>query len=160
MNKLNHQIRSPKVRITEPPLGIMTLGQALSQADEDGVDLIELSVHENTSICVLMEAGKWRYLQDKKAKATKQVILETKQIQIRPTTEKHDLDVKSKQARTFLEDGHKVRLVVRLHGRELAHEDEAQEALTKLIELIGECVVEQRSGLEGKQIIALVGKKK
>ncbi len=147
------------MRVVEPDLGLVTHSQAMILADEQDADLIEISTSGGASICVIMELGKWKYLQEKKAKASKQVVLEVKQVQIRPVTEHHDLEVKAKQVRGFLEAGHKVRMVVRLHGRELVHETEAQAALDKLIEL-SDCSVEQRSGLENKQIVALVTKRK
>ena len=156
--KLNHQIRAHEVRVVEPNRGVISHGEAMAEAYEMGVDLIEISPNAVPPVCVLQDWGKWKYEQSKKEKAAKQTVLETKQIQIRPVTEQHDMEFKSRQVRGFLEEGHKVRLVVRLRGRELAHEAEAQNALDKLIELC-ECTVEQRSSLEGKQIVALVSKR-
>lgn len=157
--KLNHQIRSPEVRIVEPALGIMTHANAMIEAYTRDVDLIEISPNAQPPVCILETIGKWRYDQSKKEKAAKQKVVETKQVQIRPVTDVGDMQTKARQVNSFLEDGHKVRLVVRLRGRELAHETEAQEALDRLIGMC-DCAVEQRSGLENRQIIALVGRKK
>lgn len=156
-NYINRQIRAKEVRVVEPPLGVISFVEALKQAEESGVDLIQIASGKEP-VCVLKDFGKYQYELTKKAKAAKQKVLEVKQVQIRPVTEQHDMEVKAKQVRGFLEAGHEVRLVVRLHGRELSQVAVANEALDKFIEMC-ECVVKQRSGLEGKQIIAMVGKK-
>lgn len=154
--RLNHQIKAQEVRVTEPPHGILTHGQAMLLAGELDGDLIEISPNAKPPVCVIMEYGKWKYEQAKKV--VKHTVLDVKQIQIRPVTDVGDMANKARQANEFLAKGHKVRLVVRLRGRELAHETEAQEALDRLIAMC-DCVVEQRSGLEARQIIALVRKK-
>lgn len=146
------------MRVVEPNIGVITHAQAMLLADQEGVDLIEISPNAKPPVCVIQELGKWKYEQSKKEKASKQTVLETKQIQIRPVTEQHDMEVKARQVNNFLDEGHKVRLVVRLRGRELAHETEAQGALDKLISLC-DCNVESRSALEAKQIVAIVAKR-
>ena len=153
--RLNHQINSPEVRIVEgPEIGVMSHSEAMLLASEEGLDLIEIS----PGICVIQELGKWKYAQAKKVKGQKQTVVETKQIQIRPVTEEHDLEVKTRQAKGFLEEGHRVRLVVKFHGRELAHPGEGDKILDRMIEAL-DCKVDSRTGLEGKQIIANVSRK-
>lgn len=136
----------------------MTHGAAMLLATEHGMDLIEIAPGAKPPVCIIQELGKWKYDQAKREKAQKQTVVETKQIQIRPVTEQHDLDFKTRQAKEFLEAGHRVRIVVKFHGRELAHPDEGNQALDRLIEAL-DCKVDSRTGLEGKQIIANVSKK-
>ncbi len=159
MNKprLNHQIRSEFVRIPESAKGVMSHAEAMRLATDAGLDLIEIAPNANPPVCVIMEYGKWQYEQTKKAKANKQKTLETKSVQIRPVTERGDLETKARQINQFLSNGHKVQIIVKLHGRELMHESEAQDKLDELIEMCN-CVIELRSKLENKQITALIAK--
>jgi translation initiation factor IF-3 len=154
--RLNHQITSNEVRIVQGPGAgtVVTHNQAMILANEYDLDLIEIS----PGICIIEELGKWKYEQAKKLKGSKQFVAETKQIQIRAVTEAHDLEHKTRQAKGFLEEGHRVRIVVKFHGRELAHPDEGNEALDRMIEAL-DCKVDSRTGLEGKQIIANVSRK-
>ncbi len=154
--RFNHQITSAQVRVVQPEMGVVSHTDAMRAASDAGEDLIEISPNAKPPVCIIMERGKWKYEQSKKA--VKHTTLDVKQIQIRPVTDVGDMENKARQASEFLAKGHKVRLVVRLRGRELAHEAEAQEALDRLIAMC-DCVVEQRSGLEARQIIALVRKK-
>ncbi len=158
-SRLNHQISAAEIRITQGPGAgtVVSHSQAMILAHENDMDLIEISPG-NPAICIIEELGKWKYDQAKKAKGHKQTILEVKQIQIRPVTEEHDMAFKSRQAKEFLEAGHKVRLVVKFRGRELAHPDEGDQALDKMIAAL-DCKVEARTRLEGKQIVATVSKK-
>lgn len=132
----------------------MPKAQAMLLASENGMDLIEIS----PGICIIEELGKWKYDQQKKLKGQKQPASEVKQIQIRPVTEEHDMAFKTRQAKEFLEAGHKVRLVVKFRGRELAHPGEGDAALDRMIASL-DCKVDSRTGLEGKQIIANVSRK-
>lgn len=154
--RLNHQITSAEVRVTQgPQTGVFAHHEAMQIAGEHGMDLIEISPQAKPPVCVIQELGKWKYEQDKRLKASRRPVSETKQVQIRPVTDTGDLETKARQAREFLEEGHKVRVVVRLRGRELSHETEAQQALTRFIDML-DGKVEQRSGLEGRQIVAMV----
>lgn len=153
--RLNHQIRSAEVRVVEPQLGILTHAAAMKLAGERGADLIEISPDAKPPVCIIKELGKWKYEQAKAQK--KQFVAETKQIQIRPVTEPNDLLTKANQVKRFLEEGHRVRLVVRFRGRELAHPEEGAATLARLVAL-AECIVESQTPLEGKQIVCLVKK--
>jgi translation initiation factor IF-3 len=151
--RLNHQIRSLEVRVIDPQLGIITHSQAMAEAGELGLDLIEIASDAQPPVCIIKDLGKWKYEQAKKQKEQRQPVFETKQIQLRPVTELNDLMVKSRQITKFIEDGHRVRLVVRFRGRELAHPGEGEATLQRLVELCGAgCEVESKAGLDGKQI--------
>ena len=104
------------------------------------------------------DLGKWKYEQDKKAKSQKQFVVETKQVQIRPVTELNDLQTKARQIKDFLEEGHRVRVVVKYRGRELVHVDEGEATLARLVEM-ADCVIESKAGLEGKQLTVMVKQK-
>lgn len=153
--RLNHQIRSVNVRVVDPPHGILTHSQAMLLAGELEGDLIEITPGASPPVCVIKALGKWRYDQAKKLKGQKQFVQEIKQIQIRPVTELNDLTTKGRQAAEFLAEGHKVRLVVKFRGRELAHPSEGEAILQRLVEFSGG-TVETRTGLEGKQITVVV----
>lgn len=159
--RLNHQIRSAEVRVVEPSLGVMTHAAAMQAAQDAGADLIEISANATPPVCIIKEWGKWKFEQSKKEKAVRAqqrasaAASEIKQVQIRPVTDVGDMETKARQVNEFLEEGHKVRLVCRLRGRELAHETEAQDKLDELIGMCN-CTVEQRSGLDNRQIVALV----
>jgi translation initiation factor IF-3 len=157
--RLNHQIRESEVRVVSgPEIGIMSHTQAMLIAGAHGMDLIEISATAKPPACIIEELGKWKYDQSKKAKGQKQPNLETKQIQIRPVTEGHDMETKARQANEFLEAGHKVRIIVKFHGRELAHPLEGEQVLDRLLATL-DCKVDSRAPLEGKQIVATVSKK-
>ncbi len=158
--RLNHQINSPEVRIVQGPGtgSVLTHNQAMILANEHDMDLIEISPGAKPPVCIIEELGKWKYAEAKKAKGQKQAVVDTKQIQIRAVTEAHDLEHKTRQAKEFLEAGHRVRIVVKLRGRELAHPDEGNKALDAIIAVL-DCKVDSRTGLEGKQIIANVSRK-
>lgn len=136
----------------------MSHARAMFVANEHGMDLIEITPGTSPAVCIIEELGKWKYVQAKKVKNSRQPVVEIKQIQIRPVTEEHDLAFKTRQAKAFLEAGHQVRLVVKFRGRELAHPAEGEKALDLLISAL-DCKVDSRTGLEGKQIIANVSRK-
>lgn len=153
-NRLNHQIKASEVRVVRgPETGVMSFSKALALATDNGLDLIEISLAD-MPVCIIEELGKWKFEQAKKAKAQKQTVVETKTVQIRPVTEEHDLEVKAKAVREFLADGHRVRLVVKFRGRELAHPDEGREALEGLVARCADAgqLDGAITGLEGKQM--------
>lgn len=159
--KLNHQITSAEVRIVDPPLGIMSLSAAMQVAAESGEDLIEISPQAKPPACIIQERGRWKFEQNKKLKASKQAVSEVKTIQIRPVTDEGDLQIRARQAREFIDDGHRVKVIVKFRGRELAHPGEGEEALQRLVALVDNAQLEgQVSGLEGKQINCLLVRKK
>lgn len=159
--KLNHQITSAEVRIVDPPLGVLSLSEAMLVAAESGEDLIEISPTAKPPACIIQELGKWKFDQNKKLKASKQAVSETKTIQIRPVTDDGDMNTRARQAREFIDQGHRVKVIVKFRGRELAHPGEGEEALQKLVALIDNAQIEgQVSGLEGKQINCVLARKK
>lgn len=137
--RTNEQIRVPEVRVIDENgknLGILKTYQAIQIAQERGLDLVEVSSKTQPSICKIIEYGKYQYLKEKKEKKTKQKKSELKGIRIGFATSVHDLETKAKQSEKFLKKGHKVRIEMRLRGREKAHKDIAKEKLDKFLEMI------------------------
>jgi len=137
----NEQIKVPKVQViddTGKNLGILDISKAIELARERELDLVEISSKAQPPICKIINFGKYQYIQEKKAKRqkAKQKKLDLKQIRIGFTTSSHDLEIKAKQIERFLKEGHKVRIELRLRGREKAHSDLAREKVEKFLEII------------------------
>ena len=124
-------------------------------ADEAGLDLIEISPNAESSVCKILDLGKFRYEQQKrKAEAKKnQKVVEIKEIKLSPNIDTHDYEVKMKSAQRFIADGNKVKFSLRFRGREMAYIEQGQEIMAHVVEdsdLFAK--VEQPAKLEGKQI--------
>jgi translation initiation factor IF-3 len=113
-------------------LGEMDRDAALRLADERGMDLVEVAPNARPPVCRMMDYSKFKYRQSKKKKKSHTLVM--KEIRLRPKTDDHDLDVKIRKAREFLEKGHKVLINLRFKGREMAHVDFAQENMKRIIE--------------------------
>ncbi len=136
----------------------MDLRKALEHAQALGLDLAEVSPNSTPPVCKILDFGKYKYQQKKKAQASKknQVIVTLKEIQFRPQTDSHDIDFKVKHILRFLEEGNKVKASVRFRGREAAHAELGHALIKQVIELVGQrAVVEQNPRLEGK-ILSLI----
>jgi len=120
--------------------GSMPYNKARELADEAGLDLVEVSKQGDKSVCRVMDEGKWKYEQKKRASKSKQHTPTLKEMKFRLTTERHDLDVKLGHIKKFLAKGHSVKIVVQLRGREKANPDLAKEKLDTIISEIGEDV--------------------
>lgn len=138
---MNEQIRIPKVRVIDENgknLGILDTSKALGIAKDRGLDLVEISANAKPPVCKITEYGKYQYLQEKKERKqkAKQKKMELKGIRIGFSTSSHDLETKVKQIEKFLKEGHKVRIEMRLRGRERAHKDLAKEKIESFLEII------------------------
>ncbi len=143
-------------------LGIMPTREALNLARDAGYDLILVAPNANPPVCRMMDLGKYKYELKKKAKEAKkkQKIIEVKELRFRPKIEEHDYQVKLKHAREFLEDGDKVKIVMRFRGREMAFVDTGREVLDRLVsDLEDVAVVEKRPELEGRQMVMVLAPK-
>ena len=114
-------------------VGVVTVQEGLRRAEEAGLDLVEVSPNAEPPVCKILNYGKYKYeLQKKAAEAKKkQKVIEIKEIKIRPTIEDHDYEVKIRAAKKFLENEDKVKVTLRLRGREMAHIDLALQILTR-----------------------------
>jgi len=141
-------------------LGILSLETALARAAESGFDLVEVQPMAKPPVCKIMDYGKFKYETKKRANEAKkkQVVVKLKEIKLRPRTEEHDTDVKLKQAREFLEEGHKVKVTIVFRGREIAHREIGQKQLQEMVaDLKDVAVVEQAPRMEGKAMFMLLG---
>ncbi len=129
-------------------------------AQEVGLDLVEISPNANPPVCKIMDFGKFKYEQQKKAAEAKkkQKVLEIKEVKFRPNIDTHDYDVKMKNVTRFLEDGDKVKVTLRFRGREMAHQELGRDLLTKIASDTTELgKVESMPKMEGRQMIMVIG---
>lgn len=160
---MNREIRAPEVRVIDNDgtmLGIFTPFEALKMAEDKGLDLIEVAPNAKPPTCKITDYGKYKYeLKKKEHEARKnQTVITIKEIQLRPRTDQHDLDVKMRQAREFLLDGDKVKVNLRFYGREMAHQELGMQLLQKVIAALTDiAAVEAAPKMEGKQLFVLLG---
>ena len=117
-------------------LGIITLDEALSIADERGLDLVEVSPNAAPPVCRIMDYGKFKYQASKRLAEQKKktALVEIKEVKMRPKTEEHDYNFKLKNARRFLDEGNKLKVTIMFRGREVTHPDYGRRLLVKLAE--------------------------
>ena len=159
---------APEVRVSGPtnePLGIMTIAEALNMAGELDVDLVEISPNAAPPVCRLMDYGKFKYQEQKKAAEakSKQKVIEVKEVKFRPGTDDGDYNIKVRNIRRFLDDGDKCKITLRFRGREITHQQLGLDLLNRLRdELADVIVVEQFPKLEGRQMVMMIapGRKK
>lgn len=140
-------------------LGVMSSREALQIAEGRGLDLLEIAPTATPPTCKIMDYGKWKYENKKKEKEAKkkQTVITVKEIQVRPRTDDHDLDVKIRHARRFLLDGDKVKVNLRFMGRELAHQEFGMATLKRVEKALADvAMVETAPKLEGKQAFLLL----
>lgn len=143
-------------------LGIMPTDEARAKAREMGKDLLEVAPNSRPPVCKITDAGKWKYDQAKKQRNAKKNASKTeiKQIKLRPKTDDHDLDFKTRHARRFLEDGNKVQFVVRFRGRENAHPETGRAALERMMQdLVEVAKLETMPKYENRVMTMLVAPK-
>ncbi|MBL8821602.1 MAG: translation initiation factor IF-3 [Planctomycetia bacterium] len=162
--RINEQIRLSPIRVVGAEgeqLGILPTMQALEKARELGLDLVEVAPTERPPVCRIMDYGKFRFEQSKKAaKSAKSHQQKQKEIRVSPVTGQHDIDVKLNQAHKFLQHHDKVRICVRFRGRQLQHIEEGKKILESMIEKLSDVgKVESPPRMEGKQMAALVAPK-
>ncbi|TXH55102.1 MAG: translation initiation factor IF-3 [Bacteroidia bacterium] len=165
--RINSAIIADEVRViideTGERLGVISRAEALLKAEELGVDLVEISSNATPPVCKLMDYGKFKYREQKKAHEAKmkQKQVHLKEIKLRPVTDEHDYNIKLRNAKRFLEDGDKVKFIVQFRGREMAHQELGLNYLTKALNDLGDLVViEQNPKVEGRNAILIVASKK
>jgi translation initiation factor IF-3 len=160
--RVNREIRAPQIRVIDDEgnmLGVMTVPEALRLAEDRGLDLLEIAPTASPPTCKIMDYGKWKYEKKKQATAArkKQVIVQVKEIQMRPRTDQHDFETKMKHARRFLLEGDKVKINMRFLGREMAHQELGQELMKKAIDFVKEVsILESNPKMEGKQMYIML----
>ena len=144
-------------------LGIVRTGEALRMAEEADVDLVEIAPQASPVVCKLMDYGKFRYQEQKRAAEarSKQKIIQVKEVKFRPGTDENDYQVKMRNLIRFLEEGDKAKVTIRFRGREMAHQEFGMRMLERVKEDLVELgQVEQMPKLEGRQMVMVVAPKK
>jgi len=147
-------IRASEIRVIGDggeQLGVMTPEDAVQKAEEVGLDLVEVAPAARPPVCRIMDYGRYKYEQKKKAGKSKGHAASLKEVKLRPRTDQHDLDFKLKNARRFLMDGDKVKVTVMYRGREMVHRQLGRAQLDKVVELLGPIAsVENPPRMEGR----------
>lgn len=166
MARINQEIDAPEVRligVDGEQIGIVSLVEANNQADEAGVDLVEIAPTAQPPVCRLMDYGKFRYQESKKKHDAKlkQKQVQIKEIKFRPNTDEGDYKIKLRNLINFLGEGDKVKVTLRFRGREMAH----QEFGVRLLERVRDdletlATVEQFPRMEGRQMVMVLSPKK
>ncbi|MBX6747808.1 MAG: translation initiation factor IF-3, partial [Acetobacteraceae bacterium] len=147
--RVNEDIRVPQVRLIDQNgemLGVMSTREALMRAYDAGLDLLEVSPNAVPPVCKILDYGKYKYEQQKKANEArkKQKTVEIKEVKVRPNIDDHDYDVKMRAMKSFIEDGDKVKVTLRFRGREMAHQDLGIKVLERIRGDLGDSIkVEQ-----------------
>ena len=164
--RLNQSIKTPEVRligVEGENLGVVKISDALEIAKEADLDLVEVTPNAKPPVCKVMNDGKFRFEQNKKAQQAKkkQKQQQVKEIKLRPGTEENDYQTKLNNIKRFITDGDKAKITIRFRGRELAHKEigmKQVERIEKDLEDIAE--VEQRAKFEGRQIVMVIAPRK
>lgn len=163
--RINARIRVPEVRVIGADgtmLGIMNTHEALSLAQRQSLDLVEVNPKAMPPVCKILDFGKYKYETAKQTREArrKQTIIDIKEVKLRPKTDDHDLDFKCRAARRFIESGNKVKFTVRFRGREITHPEMAQQQLEWLMGQLEDITnVEVRPQMEGRTMTLLVAPK-
>lgn len=158
----NREIRIPRVQLIDADgnnLGVVATDEALRMAEDAGLDLVEISPNNDPPVCKILDLGKLKYANQKKAAEArkKQKIVEIKEIKMRPNIDTHDYEVKMKAINRFFEDGDKVRVTLRFRGREMAHQELGLKLLQQVKEDTAEIAkVEAEPKLEGRQMMMVL----
>jgi len=163
--RYNNLIQSDKVRVIDESgenIGVMYTREAIEQAAEVGLDLVEVSPNADPPVCKFLDVGKFRYEAQKKANLARksQKTQEIKEIKMRPNIDDHDYDVKMRNVMRFIEDGDKVKVTLRFRGRELSHQQLGMNLLKKVQEDVAEIAkVEAYPRMEGRQMLMVLSPK-
>jgi len=161
-HRINDRIEAREVRLVDQDgemVGVVSLRDALTRAEDVGLDLVEISPNATPPVCKILDYGKFKYEAQKKANAArkKQKVIEVKEIKMRPSIDQNDYGIKMKKVREFIDEGDKVKVTMRFRGREMAHQHLAINILEKVKEEMADVAkVEQFPKLEGRQMIMVM----
>jgi translation initiation factor IF-3 len=159
---MNEDIRVPEVRLidqTGQNVGVVSTADALVRANEAGLDLVEISPDANPPVAKILDFGKYKYQEQKKAAEArkKQKVVEIKEIKMRPSIDDHDYDVKMRSIRRFFDEGDKVKVTLRFRGRELSHQEIGWQVLQRVKADTEEIAkVESEPRMEGRQMVMVL----
>lgn len=140
-------------------LGIMAVEAALAEADKVGLDLVEVSPNSTPPVCRIMDYGKFRYQQNKRLQLAKksQSMIQIKEIRVRPKTVEHDLQIKIKRIKKFIDQRDKVKITMIFRGREITCSANGMKIMEEIKNALGEtCIVEQFPRMEGRNMVMVV----
>jgi translation initiation factor IF-3 len=163
--RVNEEIRVPQVRLIDQDgemIGVMSAREALIRAYDVGLDLLEISPNAVPPVVKILDYGKYKYEQQKKANEARkrQKVVEIKEIKVRPNIDDHDYGVKMRQMKDFIGEGDKVKVTLRFRGREMAHQDLGLRVLDRIRTEMAELTkVEQMPRLENRQMIMVLAPK-
>ncbi|MDY0094607.1 MAG: translation initiation factor IF-3 [Candidatus Vecturithrix sp.] len=161
-NRINLQIQSPELRVVGPDgeqLGILSRDAALNKARELGLDLVEVAPTADPPVCKVMDYGKFRYQQQKRAHEAKkkQTVIQIKEVKVRPKIDEHDFQFKLNHVKRFLEGGDKAKISVVFRGREIVHKDLGQKLIDRFLEATQEIAeVESPAKMEGRNMTVVL----
>jgi translation initiation factor IF-3 len=164
LHKINEKITADPIRIVGENVetGIISLREALELAEEEGLDLVEISPKADPPVCRIIDYKKFLYEQKKKAKEVKanNTKVEIKEIRFGPNTDEHDIEFKTKHAIKFLGEGHKVRAYVFFRGRSIIYKERGSKLLNEFAESLSDIAkLEMEPKLEGKKMFIMLGPK-
>lgn len=160
--RTNEEIRNREVMLVDQDgqnRGVTETREAIAMAFEAGLDLVEVAANANPPVCKIMDYGRFRFNEQKKAAEARknQKTVEIKEIKLRPAIDDHDYDVKMKAMKRFFEEGDKVKVTLRFRGREMAHQDIGLRLLSRVREEVGTIAkVEAEPALEGRQMVMVL----
>ncbi|MGA2677682.1 MAG: translation initiation factor IF-3 [Sedimentisphaerales bacterium] len=164
--RINGGIRADKVRLVDAEnnqVGIVERLFALEKSREANLDLVEVSPTSDPPVCRIMDYGKWVYEQKRKIREARKKTHHTgslKEVRLRPETDTHDIEVKVKHAREFIEKGHKVQFTLIFRGRQMLHQDKGREVLNGIVETMSDVAKVDRSGeMMGKRMTMVIAPK-
>ena len=161
-HRINGEINAREVRLIGTDgeiIGVMSGRDAMKMAEEADTDLVEISPNAEPPVCRLMDYGKFKFQEQKKAAEAraKQKVIQVKEIKFRPGTDENDYQVKMRNIKRFIEDGDKVKITLRFRGREMAHQEIGMRQLERVRDEMGELIqVESMPKLEGRQMVMMI----
>ena len=164
--QINEEIRDREVRLIGPDgeqLGIVSSSQALALAEERNLDIVKIAANATPPVCKIMDYGKYKFEQLKKQKEAKknQKVVELKEIWLSMTIDVGDLNVKARQAQKFLASGNKVKVSIKMRGRQNAHSSLGVDVMNRFFELVGSvAVMEKKPLFEGRNILMILAPSK
>lgn len=163
--RVNRDIRIREVQVIDADgtnRGVLSTYDAIKLAEEQGLDLVEVSPNANPPVCKVMDFGRYKFLEQKKAAEArkKQKTIEIKEVKLRPAIDDHDYGVKMKAMKGFFEEGNKVKITLRFRGREMAHQDIGMKVLDRVKQDTAEIAkVENEPSFEGRQVVMVLAPK-
>ena len=163
--RINREIKSASIRLINASgdmVGVVSVIEGIRLAEQVGLDLVEISPHAEPPVCKVMDYGKYKYEAQKKAaeQRKKQKVVVIKEIKLRPTIDKHDLEVKMRSVHKFIEEGDKVKFTLKFRGREISHQEIGRKLLDQIQLDLGDSVkMEMSPRMEGRQLVMMISPK-